>query len=211
MATETVQELRLLLRKKFPQAHLSQGGGAEFQERRLDFSDPETFPVGAISEIIPAGSEPILGLLFAELLGEPETANDLPDFVLVDGDGFDPGSFTNPACSRLLWVRCSAAMELLKAADLLIRDGNIPFILLDACRFSERELRALPASAWWRLKQMTERAGCRLLVLSSFPLVPCATLRLSLSSGLSLDDFDRPRGELLPQLQAQSQRLRHAT
>lgn len=211
MSTDAVQELRLLLRKKFPQAHQTRLLDSEPEIPRFQFSDPATFPAGAISEIVPEGPEPILGLLLAEILGEPETPSPLPELVLVDGDCFDPNSFTDAACSRLLWVRCHTCVELLKAADLLIRDGNLPFVLLDACGFPARELRALPASSWWRLKQMAERNGCRVLVLSSFPLVSCATLRLSLSSGLKLADFDLPRAELLPRFHVQPRRIRRAT
>jgi hypothetical protein len=210
VASDTVEDLKRLLRNKFPQAHLRPLSG-DVPETTFRFSDPLSFPAGGISEIVPEGPEPILGLVLANLLGEPEAPNGIPDFILVDGDGFDPGSFTNEACSRLLWVRCETATELLKSADLLIRDGNIPFVLLDTCGFPAAELRALPSSAWWRLKQMTERHGSRLLVLSAFPLIPCATLRLSLSSRLTLADFDRPRGELLEKIHIRSQRLRHAT
>lgn len=211
MASETVQELRLRLRKKFPQAHASRFPGEVRSEDRFRFSEPGSFPVGKISEVVPEGKRPLLGLLLAEMLGDSENRVSIPDFVLVDGDGFDPRSFVDGACSRLLWVRCGRAEELMRAADLLIRDGNIPFILLDACGFAERDLRALPVSAWWRLNQMAERSGCRVLMLSPFPLVPCAAVRLSLSSRLSLADFDRYRSELFSEIEVQPQRLRQAT
>lgn len=211
MATATVQELRQQLRKKFPQAHLSRLASPDREKSGFAFGDPNSFPAGAISEIVPEDSSPVLGLILAQLLGEPAAADSIPDFILIDGDGFDPGSFTSLACSRLLWVRCHQVSELMRAADLLIRDGNIPFILLDLGSFPERELQGLPASSWWRLKQIAARGGSRLLVLSPFPLVPCATLRLSLSSGLSLEDFDRPQDELFEQLHVHQQRLRHAT
>ena len=210
MPTASVQDLRLLLRKKFPQAHAARFEEPVPEEPRLRFSDPATFPAGAISEIVPAGPEPVLGLLLAEILGHPETTSEIPDFVLIDGNNFDPGSFPHHACSRLLWVRCWNAATLMKAADLLIRDGNIPFVMLDGCHFPQKEMRALPASNWWRLKQMAEHNGCRVLVLSPTPLVPCATLRLSLSSGLSLADFDRSREELVQEIRAIPQRIRHA-
>jgi len=211
VASDTVEDLKRLLRNKFPQAHSRPLLNDAPPEITFRFSDPLSFPAGGISEIVPEGPEPILGLVLANLLGEPMATSEIPDFILVDGDGFDPNSFSNEACSRLMWVRCGTAIELLKSADLLIRDGNIPFVMLDTCGFSAHELRALPSSAWWRLKQMTERHGSRLLVLSSFPLIPCATLRLSLSSRLTLADFDRLRGDLLGEIHVRSQRLRHAT
>ena len=48
---------------------------------------------------------------------------------------------------KLLWVRCGSAIEVLKSADLLVRDGNVPFVLLDAIGTARRDLAALPA---WR-------------------------------------------------------------
>jgi hypothetical protein len=41
---------------------------------------------------------------------------------------------------------------MLKAADLLVHDGNLPFVLLDATGVARRDLNSLPAAAWWRLK-----------------------------------------------------------
>lgn len=211
MPPPSVQELRLLLRKKFPQAHAVKMEEEAVPEKPLHFSDPAIFPAGAISEIIPEGHAPVLGLVLAEILGAPETAAEIPELVLIDGDHFDPSSFSAHACSRLLWVRCESAATLMKAADLMIRDGNIPFILLDGGQFPLHEMRGLPASGWWRLKQMAERNGCRVLVLSPAPIVPCATLRLSLSSSFTLLDFDRSREELVREIRSTPQRIRRAT
>jgi hypothetical protein len=206
-----VEILRQQLRDKFPQAH---GVRPEREPSRPveDLFSAEAFPVGGISEVIPAGPGAGLSLLVAGLLGDPETVSPHPEMVLVDGaDAFDPGSFTGAACSRLLWVRCGSAIEMLKAADLLVRDGNVPFVLIDSSRMARRDLTALPASGWWRLKQNAEASGVRLLVLTSFPLVPCASLRMSLSADLTISDFDQSRTELLDRLQVIPQRLRQAT
>lgn len=178
----------------------------------VDLFGPEAFPAGAISEVIPAGPGAGLMLLVAGLLGDPDTASPHPEMVLVDGaDGFDPNSFTGSACSRLLWVRCGTAPQMLKAVDLIVRDGNLPFVLLDTTGLPRRDLTALPASAWWRLKQTAGRHGCRVVVLAHFPLVPCVGLRLTLTAELTLRDFDCPREELLQRLRPLDQRLRQAT
>jgi len=211
MASSTVEILRQQLRDKFPQAHSLQVDPEPVVSQDKPFR-ADAFPVGAISEVVPAGPVAGLSLLVAGLLGDPEETSPHPELVLVDGaDSFDPGSFSGTACSKLLWVRCRSALEMIKAADLLVHDGNVPFVLLDATGLARRDLSALPASAWWRLKQSVERTGGRLLVMASFPLVPCAALRLSLSAGLSLRDFDCPRTELVDRLQAQSEGLRRAT
>ncbi len=197
MASAAVELLRKQLREKFPQAH---GMRQEPEPARavLRPFEAATFPLGAISEIVPAGAASGISLVIAGLLGDPTEIAPHPELVLVDGsDSFDPASFSGAACSKLLWVRCRTAMESLKSADLLVRDGNVPFILLDATGLPRRELETLPASAWWRLRQTVEQGGIRFVVLAPFPLVPCASLRMTMNAGLTLKDFDLPRGEIL--------------
>ena len=212
MAATNLQEIRRQLREKFPSAH----GFTTISEPVAQISktlfEIATFPAGAISEIIPATAGGGLSLWIAGLLAEPEEAPPFPKFVLVDGgDSFDPASHTAAACSQLLWIRCAKVSEVIKAADLLVRDGNVPFIMLDLCGLPPVSLKSLPAAAWWRLKQLSEATRCRLLVLAPFPLVPCASLRLALSCRLELADFDLPRKEILQRVEARSEQLRRAT
>jgi hypothetical protein len=170
------------------------------------------FPAGAVSEIIPSAGGCGISLWIAGLLGEPEEAPEFPKFILVDGgDGFDPASHSAAACSQLLWVRCRKIDEVLKAADLVVRDANIPFVMLDLCSLPVASLRGIPASSWWRLKQLCETAACRLIVLSPSPIIPCASLRLTLTGSLQLKDFDLFIPEILNRVSGQPQRLRHAT
>jgi hypothetical protein len=208
----TLHDIRRQLREKFPAAHGSvavREPVAEVSARPFAIS---TFPLGAISELIPGSEGSGLALWLAGLLAEPADAPPFPAFVLVDGgDTFDPASYTATACSQLLWVRCSRVMEVLKAADLLVRDGNIPFIMLDLSGLPLASLKSVPAAAWWRLKQLCETTACRLVVLTRVPVVPCASLRLELSARLTLHDFDLPRSEILSRMVARPNRLRHAT
>jgi hypothetical protein len=206
-----VEILRQQMREKFPQAHAVRADPAPSLQVEIPFSS-DAFPVGRISEVVPANPSAGLILMIAGLLGDASEVSPHPELVLVDGaDAFDPDSFTGAACSRMLWVRCSSALEMLRAADLLAHDGNIPLLVLDATGLDRRDLAALPASAWWRLNQIVERNGGRLVVMSPFPLVPCASLRLSLSADLSLADFDESRSELVERLRAMPERLRRVT
>lgn len=203
-----IEDLRKQLREKFPRAHAAALMPRQEEAPPEQPFDPAFFPPGMVSEVIGSG----VGMLVAGLLGEPEETAALPDFVLVDGgDGFDPASFTAEACSRLVWVRCSAVTEMLKAADLLVRDANIPFILLDTCGIGRRELAAIPASAWWRLKLAAEISNCRLVVMSVLPQVPCAGVRVSLNARLDLEDFDVPRRDLIARLRVVPERMKRAT
>lgn len=212
MTPPTLQDLRRQLREKFPAAHGAAPVSEAPTEAAKSLFETATFPAGAISEIIPAAEGGGLSLWIAGLLAEPEEAAEFPKFVLVDGgDGFDPVSHTAAACSQLLWVRCAKIQEALKAADLLVRDANVPFVMLDLCGLPPASLRSIPASAWWRLKQLCETGACRLIVLAPSPLVPCASLRLELSARLELTDFDLPRDELLQRMTARPNQLRRAT
>lgn len=206
MAAERIEDLRRKLREKFPQAHgvRVEVGDEVAVERPFE---PGFFPAGAISEVLGSG----VGMLVAGLLGEPAACAALPDFVLVDGgDGFDPASYSAAACSRLLWVRCRGVAEMVKAADLVVRDGNVPFVLLDSCGISRRELQGVAAALWWRLKLAAEATGCRVVVMSAAAQVPCATLRVALNARLGLEDFERPRRELIGRLRVLPEKRRGA-
>src|SRR5688572_2343121 len=49
--------------------------------------------------------------------------------ALIDGaDSFDASAADPEVLSRLLWVRCRKASEVLQAADVLLRDRNFPLV-----------------------------------------------------------------------------------
>lgn len=207
MPPTALETLRRELREKFPQAHAARAETGARNEAVDPFS-MDAFPAGAISEVVCGAAFSGLGLWVSGLLGEPEETSPHPELVLIDGsDAFDPESFGGNACSRLLWVRCRAAREMLKAADLLARDGNVPFVLLDASGLSRKDLQDCPSSAWWRLKRVVEGNGGRLVVMASFPLVPCAARRLRVAADLTLCDFDAPAEELRHRLRVENERL----
>lgn len=212
MASTAVEILRKQMRDKFPQAHALEREPRSGAIEGGTLFDAKMFPAGAVSEVVPAGKFSGISLLIAGLL-ENESLEEKGGFrmVLVDGaDSFDPGSFSNDACERMLWVRCRCAMEMVKAADLLLHDGNMPFVLLDAMGLDRRDLGKVPASAWWRLRQAAERTGCRLVVMAEKSVVPCATVKLVLGAGLRLEDFDGERGELLGRLETSNFKSQNA-
>ena len=97
MASEVVEKLRQQMRNRFPQAHVIPEEAAQVGERREESKclfDVEMFPVGKVSEVIPAGKFSGISLLVAGLL-ENDGIAESGGFrmVLVDGaDGFDPES-----------------------------------------------------------------------------------------------------------------------
>lgn len=167
----------------------------------FDLLSTASFPKGAITEVIPASRRAGLSLFVAAMLGQEPAASSIPELALIDGrDQFDPASFSPDDCAKLLWIRCRTPQESIQSADLILRDGNLPRVLLDLLAFSPAELREIPSSAWQRLKRWMESSSASLIALTPHPLVPCATLRLSMHSGFTLDHFVHTREELIQQL-----------
>ncbi len=157
----------------------------------LDAAAGEGLPKGGIAELhcVAGGG----ALAVAQILGAAAARRQC--VVLVDGaDGFDPASVEPAALMRLLWVRCRSAAEAVKAADLILRDGNLPLVLLNVrgCADAVR----VPSQAWYRLQRIVEQSGVTLLVLTPRPLVPSARVRVTLRWNCTLDDLERDHAEL---------------
>ena len=202
MPNATLANLQRHLREKFP---LARHGLAPVQDDPIpdcDLRNPATFPRGGITEIVPAHPASGLALVVASLLEHELPNSALPELALIDGrDTFDPGSFSSHDCSKLLWIRCQTPEQAVKAADLILRDGNLPRVVIDLLAFPLSELGRIPSSSWHRLKKLIETHDLSLIALSPRPLVPCACLRLSLHSGFTLEHFGFSRDELLQRLQ----------
>ncbi|MFC7338820.1 hypothetical protein ACFQY0_16610 [Haloferula chungangensis] len=167
---------------------------------------------GAITEISPAAPSCGLSLIVAALLSQEEADEPRLPLVLIDTrDRFDPASFSSDECARLLWLRCQNSTQALRAADLLLRDGNLPLVLLDLSSLPARELRRIPSASWHRLRQLAESTDAALLALTPTPLIPRTALRLTLTRQFTLDDLHLSRPELLATLQTQTTRHLHQT
>jgi hypothetical protein len=111
--------------------------------------------------------------------------------ALIDGgDHFDVQSAGATALSRLLWIRCHHAKEAFRAADLLLRDANLPLILFDIRGCPPNELRRIPATTWYRFQRILEPTAVALLAITHVAQVPCAVVRLELASNFDLNDLD---------------------
>ena len=203
----TLPALRQQLREKFPEAH-----------RESDSPPPvpssphlPAFPAGALSELTPVHPASGLSLILAELLqGDRQesplstTAPHLPPagrklLALIDGrDSFDPASYSADSCSRLLWIRCRDGDESLRCCDLLLHDGSLPLLILDLLLNPLEELRRIPSSSWYRLRNLARQSGASLLIFTPRHLIPCATLHLTFNSIFTLADLERDRDELKP-------------
>jgi len=124
--------------------------------------------------------------------------------ALIDGGrSFDPGSYDATVFSRLLTVFCETPEQSVKVTDLLLRDGNLPLVLLDLQTMPLRRIGRIPASTWHRFQRLVERSGTALVVMTPQPIVEAARMRITLRASWNLSALTQPRGELCESLQAQ--------
>lgn len=127
--------------------------------------------------------------------------------ALIDGqDSFDPGSCEPAVLSRLLWVRCRTAGESLKAADLLLRDGNMPLIVLDLAMNPSAQLRKIPATTWYRFQRVIERTATILVIVTPSPMVSGAEVRLQLRKEFSIESLSQTEQQLAASLDVELSR-----
>jgi hypothetical protein len=183
-------DLRNLLAVRFPQAPTLPG--RRFVSGLPCFDQPigGGLPKRAITELIsPPGSAGSASLIHAFIYG----AYRHNYFVaLIDGhDSLDPCALDNSILHQLLWMRCSKALEAVKAADLLLRDGNFPLLILDLILNSPEELRKIPPSTWYRLQRLAESVPTACLVLTRYEMVSSAQLKLVLENSWNLERLEK--------------------
>jgi RecA DNA recombination protein len=202
-ARNKVIDLRNLLAERFPHAPLSLSTrlvtGLSFLDRVIGGG----LPKGAITELvspqISAGSASLISALLHA------AQRDQYFVALIDGrDSFDPQPIGNSCLGHLLWVRCGKALEAIKAADLLLRDGNFPLVIVDLVLNAADELRKIPQTSWYRLQRLVEPTSTAFLVLSRQSIVGSAQLKLVLENQWTLATFEEENA--LSRLQVRIQR-----
>jgi hypothetical protein len=103
----------------------------------------------------------------------------------------------------MLWVLCASAQQAIKATDLLLRDGNLPLILLDLQPLSRKELRRIPATTWHRFQRLIEQTTTALVVLSPQPIVEGAKIRLTVRHRWNIQALRQRRRLLLEAMDVQ--------
>ena len=191
-------ELRQLLAEKFPAAERKAQGCMATGIASLDALEGG-LRCGAVTELT---STPANGALFIQRLLE-KTCENKSFAALVDAGGtFDPDSCAEAALARLLWVRCQDAALAVKAADLLLRDGNFPLLLMDFQALPPVQLGKVPANTWHRLQRLVEQTPLVFIILTRQRAVESAQVRITLSNRWTLDAQRRNRRELTSSLQA---------
>jgi hypothetical protein len=188
-----IVDLRNLLAERFPQPFIPPVPRLATGLPAIDEAIGGGLPKSAITELsspqVSAGS----ALLLYALLQSAQ--RDGYFLALVDGrDSFDPsalGRLSNRRLRNLLWVRCTKALDAVKAADLLLRDGNFPLVVLDLVLNASDELRKIPQTSWYRLQRLVETAPTTFLVLTRASIISSAQLKLSLDNAWTLADLEQ--------------------
>jgi hypothetical protein len=124
--------------------------------------------------------------------------------ALVDGsDGFDPTSVEEAVLRRMLWVRTRNVEEAVKSADLLLRDGNLPLVLVQLRGLPLASLRRVPSQHWYRLQRLAKETGTACLLVTPARMIPCARKRWSVGGDFTLNDVERDSAEVLTRLRTE--------
>ncbi len=183
-------DLRNLLAERFPQPPVVPQGRFPTGLTAFDETIGGGLPKGAITELTcPHASSGSASLIHSLL----STAQREQYFVAcIDGrDSFDPQPLGHARLRHLLWVRCTRAIEAVKAADLLLRDGNFPLVILDLVLNTSEELRKIPQTSWYRLQRLAEPIPTAFLVLTRRSISSSAQLKLTLENRWTLSDLQR--------------------
>jgi hypothetical protein len=205
MAASRIIDLRKLLAERFPQEALPPVDRLVTGLRLFDEALGGGLTKGAITELSSAppsaGSASIIAALLQRACGERYF------LALIDGrDSFAPPSLGTAALRHLLWVRCRKASEAMQAADLLLRDGNFPLVILDLVLNPLTELSRIPASNWYRLQRLVEPAPTAFLVFTPRSMISSAQWKLVLENRWTLLQLDVAVADLQAQLKIRLQR-----
>jgi hypothetical protein len=190
MASSKVIHLRQLLAERFPQTALPAAQRVATGISTFDEPLGGGLPKNAITELTSPNLSAGSALVVHALL---QNAYRNGFFVaLIDGrDSFAPHCSAPNALRNLFWVRCRQAFEALQAADLLLRDGNFPLVVLDLVLNATEELRKIPQTNWYRLQRLVEAAPTACLVLTRRSMIGSAQLKLSLENAWRLHDLEK--------------------
>lgn len=208
MATSNkIVDLRNLLAERFPHSSLQAANRLTTKIAVLDHATEGGLPKNSVTEIIsPHVSAGSASLIHALLQA---AHRDRYFLALIDGrDSFDPEFIGNLYLQNLLWVRCYNAMEAVKAADLLLRDGNFPLVILDLVLNPANELRKIQQTSWYRLQRLVEPMATAFLVLTRRSMVSSAQVKLTLDNYWTLKDLESR--DIVSELKIHVQRIHGA-
>jgi len=214
MPSANVIQLRQMLSEKFPGLRLRLNGspaaGRLWPTGLAQIDEPLSggLPKGALTEVVSTGKSSGGATLMRALLAQAAVANQIA--TLVDSqDALDVTAMGEAALSRLLWVRCRTAEEAMKAADLILRDANLPLLLMDLKMAPPAQLRRIPATTWYRFQRLVEETEAIGVVFTPSPMISPARVRITLPEQFSLRALESDAGQLLAELRMETVDLRH--
>jgi len=175
---------------------------------RLDQSLHGGFPRGALTEIVAEQRGSGGALLMIALIHQAFRENQF--IAVIDGHDSLDVTRIGEDLSRLLWVRCASAEEALKAADLLLRDGNLPLVMLDLAVNPAAQFRKIPATTWYRFQRILEQTSTACVVLTPHAMISPAPVRITLRSRLSLQALETDPEDLLRELKLEISETRRS-
>jgi hypothetical protein len=204
-AAANVVQLKELLARKVPGARFGLPGFGPKSRwptgiKKIDALLRGGLAKGALTELVapPQGSG---GAMIIQALLQ-QSCEMKQWMALIDGqDSFDPGAAGNRALSRLLWVRCETAAQAIQCADLILRDHNLPLIVLDIAFNPSQQLRKIPASTWHRFRRLIEDQFAAFALITPSAMVSSVEDRLFFEGDFSIDALDQTREELLERLE----------
>ncbi len=187
-----IARLRSLLAEKFPTMQPRAGGVFPTGLPGID-AEEGGLRRAALTELSTASGA---GALFIHAMLEA-VCRERCFAALVDAArSFEPDG-PAPGLARLLVVFCEDAIQAVKAADLLLRDGNVSLIMLDLQAAPPRQLRRIPANTWHRLQRLAEQTTAAFVVLTPQPMVEAAQVRIMAGAEWTLTAQSRWRRDLI--------------
>jgi hypothetical protein len=192
----TILQLRQLLAQRFPVATPRHGLFFSTGLPPLDEALGGGLWKGTLTEIsTPAEGTGCLTVLNAILRA---AAGERRPVALIDGaDGFDPQPVDPDVLAHLLWVRCGNAAQFFKAADLILRDGNLQIVLLDLRGSARGELKKIPNTTWYRLQRIAGQSAVACLIATPWFMVSSAHYRVEVQGAFRVGDLERATGDLV--------------
>ncbi len=190
------EALRSQLAEKFPAPRVEDGGRVPTGVVALD-GEAGGLRRGAVSEF--AGSLGCGSLFLEAFFAAARTAR-CPVGLVDGGCSFEPGDWDAGLLRRVLWVMAAEGRTALKAADLLLRDGNLPMLALDLQGLPEAEVRKIPVNAWHRFQRVAEETETVFVVVTRRPLVEGARVRMVAESQWGLEAMRVLRSELMTRM-----------
>lgn len=193
-----MEALRTLVAEKFPQPPRRFEGRLRMGCETFD--QKGGFLRGAVTEVCGSNAG---GSLLLAAVGDAAVRDGF--FVgLVDAaNSFEPSDWADEQLRRILWVMCGTAAPAIRAADILLRDGNLPMVILDLQMLPRPQLWRIPASTWHRFQRIIEPGATVLVVLTPQPMVEGVATRIAIRTNLTLNAMDLPRPALWDHLDVQ--------